>query len=574
MGATGVAISVMILTLATGFFAWLGRSTESEAGRFSGAVVMQLPRSSFPPLGERWQENLAEEALALTLVDEDRSTPVIFQALQWGPSPEEDLIGVGLLPGREKTYTGVEPPLSLLSGQPGALLGREAADLLDVGPGETLVLAGHRWEVVGVLPPSGAYTVDRSFIVPLDMAQEAFQAPGLISWLILFPREDVTPRALEARLSGLFPGMEALGSVLLKARIREEQGQASDVLASVAILSFLTGVVMLTGSLMVSVVSRAVRLLGEEDRRLPRGRGEILGHTMALSVAQAFLGGIPGLLAGAILARLAHWPFLLTPFHLLLLAGVILLLGLSAGVYPTLQAGSILWRAARFGRLERDMQEAFESREDVLRIFRQQIQARERERQSLARELHDGVLQSLLGLKMGLRGPGPHPDLSRALDEAIRDLRRLCSDLRPPALDHLGLGPALRSMASELSRSSPVSVFFWEEGEDRSMPEESAIVLYRVAQEAVANALRHSGGSRIEIVLRHLPTRSVLEVSDNGRGFSPPSRPTALARRGHYGLAGMHERVSLAGGRLSISSQPGQGTRIRSEIPVPQDYQT
>ncbi len=572
ISAAGISISVMMITLSLGFFSWLHHEAGREADRFSDKVILQLPGSPFPPVGARWIETLSVEAMRIPLVDPADSTPVLLQPLNLDSEGGDPLpiVFVGLEPGRESTYTGLELGVQLKPGLRQAVLGSKIARELEASPGDQLSLAEAYWDVVAVLPLTGADSLDWATIVPLDQAQEAFSAPDLISFVILSPREHVTPRALEVRLSGSFPSLESVGYEALQRRIRDEFSLTAGLLGAMGVLAFMTGAVMLSGSLMVSVVSRAVSLLKEDSRApLPTGRAETLGLTMGLSLAMALLGGLPGMLAGVLLAHLVGWPFLFSALEASLGLGVICLLALAGGIYPSVQAGGILWRAARFGRLEKDMQEAFESREDILRVFRQQLRAREMERQQVARDLHDGILQSLLGLKMTLRGVTSDRTLTDSLDQAIKDLRRLCADLRPPALDHLGLGAALRSMASEHGSHHDLPVIFWEQGEDPGIPGDVAIALYRVAQEALSNAIRHAQASQVEITLRHLPSRTILQVQDDGKGFTPPARPTALSRRGHFGLAGMHERISLAGGRLTVNSQPGRGTRIRAEVPLP-----
>jgi len=132
----------------------------------------------------------------------------------------------------------------------------------------------------------------------------------------------------------------------------------------------------------------------------------------------------------------------------------------------------------------------------------------------------------------------------------------LCGDLRPSALDQLGLAAALRELAREvMARGLPVEVHL----EDVVLPDEVAIGLYRICQEALSNAWRHAEATRVAVTLACEEDRVVLTVADDGRGFDP-----ALVREqnGCFGLLGMSERAEALGGRLVVESAPGEGTRV------------
>jgi signal transduction histidine kinase len=170
------------------------------------------------------------------------------------------------------------------------------------------------------------------------------------------------------------------------------------------------------------------------------------------------------------------------------------------------------------------------------------------------------------------RGAGP--ELERAADEAvtqlteeIEKLRGLISELRPAALDEIGLSAALESLAQRLGTRVGVDVRTdislgkgLDDGKARDRELENAI--YRVAQEALNNAARHGRAERVEISLRERDGWLELVVDDDGVGFDPGTRS-----RG-FGLRGMEERVALLGGTLDISSRPGAGTRLKAQLPT------
>ena len=201
------------------------------------------------------------------------------------------------------------------------------------------------------------------------------------------------------------------------------------------------------------------------------------------------------------------------------------------------------------------------------------LEAQERERTRLARDLHDEVNQSLTGLVLRLeaaRAKAP-PELADELAEtsalakqAMDELVALARQLRPTALDDLGLKAALASQAEELERQSGIATSFGAAGDVNDLPDDVQLVLYRVAQEALANAARHAGAESIVVRLARQNGRVELTVSDDGSGFAFDDADSGL------GLEGMRERALLVGGELRIESRPGHGTRVRLVIePLP-----
>lgn len=197
------------------------------------------------------------------------------------------------------------------------------------------------------------------------------------------------------------------------------------------------------------------------------------------------------------------------------------------------------------------------------------LEAQERERTRVARDLHDEVNQSLTGLVLRLeatRAKAP-PELDAELaatgsvaTRAMKELISLARQLRPAALDDLGLKAALTGLTEELGEQSAVETSLATTGDFAGLAEEIQLVLYRVAQEAIANAVQHSGARSVIVRLVRETGRVVLTVSDDGEGFVYDEVPKGL------GLEGMRERALLAGGKLSIESRPGAGTRVQLAI--------
>jgi two-component system, NarL family, sensor histidine kinase UhpB len=198
------------------------------------------------------------------------------------------------------------------------------------------------------------------------------------------------------------------------------------------------------------------------------------------------------------------------------------------------------------------------------------LQAQEQERTRVARDLHDEVNQSLTGLLLRLeaaREAAP-PELEVELEEtkalanqAMRELLSLARQLRPTALDDLGLAAAIAGQVEQLARGE-IEAEFSAEGDFSNLDDDAQLVVYRVAQEALSNATRHSGAERIEVRLRRPDGGGVaLDVADDGRGFAFDES------EGGLGIAGMRERALLVGGELTIESRPGRGTTVHLALP-------
>jgi len=217
------------------------------------------------------------------------------------------------------------------------------------------------------------------------------------------------------------------------------------------------------------------------------------------------------------------------------------------------------------------------------RFAEQVMAAQEAERARLVREIHDGLAQRLASLGFHLSAadrllPGDprqaHEQivLARELcDLAAAETRAAIAGLRPPVLDDLGLPAALATLAREARGRRPdLDLAVTVTGEiDRPLPDHVQTALYRIAQEAVANLLKHAQATCADIVLDHEPDRVTLTIRDDGTGFRIADVSAAGRRPGSYGLRTMAERAELLGGRTVITSRMAEGTKIRTVIPLP-----
>ena len=197
------------------------------------------------------------------------------------------------------------------------------------------------------------------------------------------------------------------------------------------------------------------------------------------------------------------------------------------------------------------------------------LRAQEQERARVARDLHDEVNQSLTGLLLRLeaaRESAP-PELegeiaeTKALaNQAMTELLSLARQLRPTALDDLGLAAAIEGQVGRLG--GEIETGLEVDGDFSDLGDDAQLVVYRVAQEALSNAARHSGAGRVEVRLRRTDAGGVLlEVSDDGRGFAFEESQRGL------GIGGMRERALLIGADLTIESRPAAGTTVRLDVP-------
>jgi signal transduction histidine kinase len=213
-------------------------------------------------------------------------------------------------------------------------------------------------------------------------------------------------------------------------------------------------------------------------------------------------------------------------------------------------------------------------RDRLRRMYTTTLDAREQEARRIARELHDQAGQMLASLHFGLEEVGAElrPEdrarisrLRAMVDEVEQQLRRISHEMRPPILDDLGLVPAIDFMARGLGQRSRLAVSV--SGPAARLPVEIETNLYRIAQEALSNVVRHAGAQHAWVDLRVDRPEAVLEVRDDGGGFSAEE---VLARKGERGIGflGMQERAEALGGRLRVHSTPGAGTVVRVTVPL------
>ena len=213
-----------------------------------------------------------------------------------------------------------------------------------------------------------------------------------------------------------------------------------------------------------------------------------------------------------------------------------------------------------------------EIQREKLRRLRSVIDGQDQERQRLSRELHDGIGQSLIAIKLQLENAETQNySMMRAgvdaaknmIDTTIEDVRNVCNALIPAALNEFGIVSTLRALSSELGALAGFKAVFENEGSLDRMSKKSQVYLYRIAQEALNNIAKHARASHVNMKLKRNENIVTLEVTDNGKGFI--FDPVCFAQRN--GLQNMRERTQLLQGEFSINSEPGKGTTIIVSIP-------
>jgi signal transduction histidine kinase len=229
-------------------------------------------------------------------------------------------------------------------------------------------------------------------------------------------------------------------------------------------------------------------------------------------------------------------------------------------------------------RLERQTQSRYvqlaRSQRELQRLSARLLDAQETERRSISRELHDEVGQSLGALlvdigrlaaaagNQAVEFRAQLDNMKAVTERTVREVRNMALLLRPSMLDDLGLAAALEWQGREISRRSEIEVAVESDNVPEDLPDEYKICIYRLVQEALNNAVRHSGARNAKVRVEHAAGSIAVRVSDDGRGFDPE-------RTRGLGILGMEERVKRLGGTFTVESKRGQGVTVRAGLPMP-----
>lgn len=233
-----------------------------------------------------------------------------------------------------------------------------------------------------------------------------------------------------------------------------------------------------------------------------------------------------------------------------------------------------------FNEVNEIIKSAHEKQQIGLKI----IEAQENERKRISREIHDGPAQSLANIlvrseivDLAFRDGDTKQALQEmqlireSIRQALREVRRIIYDLRPMALDDLGLFPTIKKHISSVSEYSNIDIELALHGEERRVQTNYEVAVFRILQEALQNSIRHANASLIKVRVELLKNKISLIIEDNGVGFVPEE---VNDKKDSYGIIGMKERVDLLDGEIKIISKPNSGTKITVSIPHHEPVQT
>jgi signal transduction histidine kinase len=234
-------------------------------------------------------------------------------------------------------------------------------------------------------------------------------------------------------------------------------------------------------------------------------------------------------------------------------------------------------------REERNYRAELEQAQEKMRFYLGEVnKAQEEERKRIAQELHDDTIQSMVVLSRGLeslrydRRELPEDEYNHRLEklhqltvDTMTGIRRLSQDLRPAALDRLGLVSALESLSSDITKYWGIQIKVNVLNEIKRLSPDKELAIFRIVQEALRNVWRHSKATEAELTIESDGNIIKITVKDNGKGFEVPKDMIALPGTGKLGMAGMHERAQLIGARLKIEAEVGVGTQVSVIADIP-----
>ncbi|MFI5076775.1 MAG: GAF domain-containing protein, partial [Vicinamibacteria bacterium] len=235
--------------------------------------------------------------------------------------------------------------------------------------------------------------------------------------------------------------------------------------------------------------------------------------------------------------------------------------------------------AASNEALEREVRERRLAEQQITALFRRLISTQEEERRRIARDIHDQVGQQMTALRLRLEALRARADgdptmgaqvegAQRLAEELDQSIDFLTSQLRPSTLENLGLAVSLRDLVHGWGRRFGIPAEFETSAPDMRLADDVETNLYRIAQEALHNVVKHAQARNVSVLLSRRDHHAMLMIEDDGRGFQP-QRPAAPHRAAGFGLISMRERAMLVGGELEIDSTPGSGTSIFVRVPLP-----
>ncbi|MFB6355219.1 MAG: sensor histidine kinase, partial [bacterium] len=306
-----------------------------------------------------------------------------------------------------------------------------------------------------------------------------------------------------------------------------------------------------------------------------------IGAYLAASGSIILLGGLGLLEYGGILH---HYDFYLASNQFLSLHQELDYVGSVIIVFGGVALASVYFTTLVVESIRKYRKQLISEKKLTENLVRKLLSTRDKERRRIARELHDQIGQTLSALRLKLNnldsnGQGLPEDASRELkdsvENAIEEVRDLSNEMRPPSLSNCGLPCAVKDYVRDLQDQTGIQMNYEWVGlkHDQNFSKELDTAVYRIVQEAVLNAVEHANPDHISIILQYSVGILQVLVEDDGRGFNPEQLKKETPRDA-LGIQGMKERVNLLDGKFVLESSPGEGTRIRAEIPIEESMET
>lgn len=342
----GIVVCVLTLTTVDGMLGHMHAERAQDVARYAGRVMLQPPGAGYPPFKSTLRAETVAELLNHPDISASESTPLLFLALEPPDNPMDvaGMIGLGLVPGRERAWLG-SAPIALgratLAGEGdnAVILGSRAARFYNISAiGETIMLRGQRWRVIGILEessPTKLDTIDNLVVMSLAEAQAAFGHQGWIS-AVLLTAKDGRGNELARSLSDAYPALEVytqegINSVLLK-----ELDLPDKFLGTVSWTAFIIAMLIIANIMNIAVHERAQEV--EFIRTIGGARSSIFSYTLAEALMLSLSGGAVGVLVAVPTAYIFGWTWILNWGEMLRVAGLALSAGLLASVYPAYYA--------------------------------------------------------------------------------------------------------------------------------------------------------------------------------------------------------------------------------------------
>ena len=403
----GVAACVLALTTMDGMMNYLQAERERDVARMAGRLLLQPHGTGYPPLKNSLRAESVVAALDRPSIVADESTPLLFLVLEPPDNPMDIalVIGIGLWPGHERAWLGTLAAASgraTLAGEgdDAVILGHKVARFYGISAaGETVTLSGQDWRVAGLLEESGMPSVDDAVLMPLASAHATV---GAQEWLsaVLLTAEEGQSDSLALALADEYPTLQINTQADIRRWVLDEMELSNNFMGTTSWAALV--IVVLT---VANVTSIAVRERTQEIdliRTISERRSDILGYTLAEALTLSLCGGVLGALIAVPIAHLFDWEWILSWGEMLRVAGLVLVAGVLADVYPAYRAARVYPQVLSYEELRGQMEKVAAEKQAIGQVYRQLVRGREEERARIARELHDLAIQSLVGLKFHL----------------------------------------------------------------------------------------------------------------------------------------------------------------------------